>query len=286
MQENEEKQTHELIGELLKRKDPALVGIRKILRAKTDNISAAKSFSPHAPEVFSIETKEKSRENETIFTDKELEEMEHGKKLAELEEVIKQKEAEFERIKQESFEDGKLVGIEECQEKMKEAITGIEEQMKTEIQKWRAEQIKQELADREMYFKSLEGDIYQAIVTIVKKVLDTEIQTNTTLITETIKKSLSYISQRGGISVHVSVDDFDYVNSQISSFNRHNDGNYTINIIADEHIRTGGCLIETDSTIVDAQIEKRAEKIFDLVEKIWTELNGPIVIKRTPLPEK
>ena len=271
MQDDEEKQTYKLIDELMKRKDPALVGIRKILRSKTDALSSSMSFTAHTPEVFNIETKEKSRGNETIFKDKELEQLEYGKTMLELEENIKRKESEIETVRQKSFESGKAEGIEEQQKKIKAIIGEIEEKMKTEVQKRLAEQINQELNDREKYFKSLEEDIYQTITALVKKILDAEIQTNKTLIINAIKKSLSHISQRGGITIRVSNNDFDYVNSQISLFNRHRDGTYTINIVQDEHIKTGGCLIETDSTIVDAQIEMRTEKTLDLIEQIWNE---------------
>ncbi|MCL1947218.1 MAG: FliH/SctL family protein [Chitinivibrionia bacterium] len=271
----EEKQTHELIDELLKRKDPALVGIRKILRSKTD-VSATKSFALHTPEIFGAESKEKSRENETIFTDKELKEIKYGESMLELEEKVKQKESEIEKVKQEAFENGKTAGIEEQQNKTKTAIGEIEEKMKEEVKKRLAEQINQELDDRENYFKSLEEDVYQTITAIVKKILDAEIQTNQNLIINAIKKSLSHISQRGAITIRVSNDDFEYVNSQISLFNRHRDGTYKINIVQDEHIKVGGCLIETDSTIVDAQIENRSEKTLELIERIWNETKSEI----------
>jgi len=141
MDNNEEKQTYELIDALLKRKDPALVGIRKILRGKTDSLSPEKSFSAHTPEVFSVETEKKSRENETIFTDSEVETLEFEKKISLLEEMLKQKEAEIETTKKEAFELGKARGIAESREEVKSAVEEIENKMKIEVKKWLAEQI-------------------------------------------------------------------------------------------------------------------------------------------------
>jgi len=132
--QNEEKRTHELISELLKRKDPALVGIRKILRGKSDVISPEKSFRTHAPEVFNVAADGKSRENETIFTDKELETLEFEKELMVLREIIAQKDVEIEEAKAAAFEEGKAAGIEENQIKAKAEIAEIENKMKTEVQ--------------------------------------------------------------------------------------------------------------------------------------------------------
>jgi flagellar assembly protein FliH len=282
----EEKQTHELLEELLKRKDPALVKVRKILRSKNDSLSSTKSFSSHSPEVFSIDSKEKSRENESIFSNDELREVELSKVVSECEERLRQKDAQIEQIRQQAFDDGKVEGIEECQDRIRESVVEIEEKLKTEIQEWRAGQIALELNERDKYFKTLENDIYSAVISIAKKILDAEINTNHNLIIDVIKKAISHISQRDGITIRVSKDDYEHVNSQISSFNRHTDGAYAINIVEDEHIRMGGCLIETESTIVDAQIEKRYDKIFDLVEKIWVEICGPEAFKRTQIEEK
>jgi len=286
MLDPEEKETHELLGELLKRKDPALVKVRKILRSKAENLSSTKSFAAHSPEVFSLDMKEKDRENESIFNNEELKEVEYSKIMAEHEERMRQKDAQIEALRQQAFDEGKALGIEECQDRIRESVVEIEGKLKTEIQVWRAEQIESELAERDKYFKSLENDVYMAVVAIAKKITETEIQTNTNLIIDVIKKAISNISQRDGITIRVSIDDYEYVNSQISSFNRHNDGAYDINIVEDEHIRMGGCLIETESTIVDAQIEKRYDKIFDLVEKIWFDICGPTVFKRTAIEQK
>jgi len=282
----EEKQTHELLDELLKRKDPALVKVRKILRSKNENLTSTKSFSSHSPEVFSIDSKEKSRENESIFSNDELKEVELSKVMAECEERLRQKDAQIEAIKQQAFEDGRAQGIEECQDRIQESIVEIEAKLKNEIQEWRAGQIASELGERDKYFKSLENDIYSAVISIAKKILDAEINTNANLIIDVIRKAISHISQRDGITIRVSKDDYEYVNSHLSDFNRHTDGAYSINIIEDKHIRMGGCLIETESTIVDAQIEKRYDKIFDLVDKIWFEICGPLTFKRTQIEEK
>jgi len=279
MENSEEKQTYELIDALLKRKDPALVGIRKILRGKTDSLSPEKSFSAHTPEVFSVETENKSRENETIFTDSEVETLEFEKKISLLEEIIKQKEAEIETVKKESFESGKARGIAESREEVKAAIQEIEEKMKIEVQKRLAEQINQEFEDRMKYFKSLESDIYNAVISIAKKVVSAEISPNSDLILNVIKRSLSYISQRDGIKIRVSQDDYEYVKNNVCSFNRHNDGTYEIEVVADEHVKAGGCLIETNSTIIDAQIEKRSENVMELVEKIWNETKNSDISK-------
>jgi len=279
MDNSEEKQTYELIDALLKRKDPALVGIRKILRGKTDSLSPEKSFSAHTPEVFSVETEKKSRENETIFTDSEVETLEFEKKISLLEETIKQKEAEIETVRKESFESGKARGIAESREEVKTAIQEIEEKMKIEVQKRLAEQINQEFADRLKYFKSLESDIYQAVISIAKKVVSAEISPNSDLILNVIKQSLSYISQRDVIKIQVSQDDYEYVKNNVNSFNRHNDGVYEVEILADEHVKPGGCLIETNSTIVDAQVEKRTENVLELVEKIWNETKNSDISK-------
>jgi flagellar biosynthesis/type III secretory pathway protein FliH len=286
MQSDEAKQTHELIGELLKRKNPALVGIRKILHSKSGNLSPEKSFGIHVPEVFSVETEVKSLENETIFTDNEIKSLEFEKKILELEEVIKQKEQKIQIVKEEAFEEGRIEGIAENQETAKTVIYEAVEKMKVEIQQRLAQQITQELSDRKKYFLSLEEDVYSMISAVVKKILVGEIQTNPYLIINTIKQSLSHISQRDGITIRVSNEESEYVKQRISDFNRHNDGIYAIDIIADEHIEVGGCLIETNSTIVDAQIEKRTDKIFQLVENIWNETKNGDISKEISFTEE
>ena len=285
MDNNEEKQTYELIDELLKRKNPALVGIRKILRGKSDSISSSKLFIPHTPEVFNIETEEKSRENETIFTDNEVAVLETEKRILELEEIIKQKDEEIKTESEKSYEKGKSDGIAESKEEAKTIIKEIENKMKIEVQKRLAEQINQELEDRRRHFKLLEEDVYHATILIAKKILDAEISLNPNLISNIIKKALSYISQRDGIKIRVSQYDYEYVKNSVYSFNYHSDGVYEIEIIADEHIEAGGCLIETNSTIVDARVEKRTENVLELVEKIWNETKDGDVSQESAVNE-
>ena len=266
-----EKKTAELLEELLKIEDPALVGVKKILRHKKESVSDTSTYQPHTPEVFNLTTEEKSEENTSIFNDDEKQVLELQKRIIELEEAIANKEEEHQQSLKEAYEqgveEGKRVQAEIDSAEIEERIKSINEANNNNL----FELIQKDLEEREYYFSTLEEQLKEVIITIAKQVVKTEITQNQQVVASVLKRALFYVAEKNSFEIRVNPSEKDRVEELIEQFKQNGERYSSVIVIGDESISDGGVIIETPSGAIDASIESQLQEIEIEVKRMWAE---------------
>ncbi len=264
--------TTDLIDELLEREDPALVGVKKILRKRRGAVSDDSSFHSHAPEVFNAATNEKSEENTTIFTDEQKQVIELERQIIELNTLLESKDAE----KQVAAEEAYSAGIEEGRRVQEEVAR---EQFEQEIQQMNKtadnsllELLQSDLESRNRYFESLTEELIKVAFATAQQVINREVQQDRTIVESVVRGALFYIADKRGVEIRVNPDDQQRVQELISAFQSGGERFVSAAVIPDSQVLDGGCVIESASGIVDAQIEVQLTEVEQEVSRAWREM--------------
>ncbi|MDR0308217.1 MAG: hypothetical protein LBI42_15490 [Chitinispirillales bacterium] len=257
-----------LLDELLKAKDPATIGIRRILRNKIDEQN---NYPLKAPpmESFDPSGKQKKAGPLSVFTENERAYLELEKRVRELERTLSQEKilakrnaAEaLEKGKKEGFAAGEKQGRETASAQYKKELDGIKNQTADYFKKL-------ELSKKEM-FHGLERILLQFCIELTKKIIASEVDTNGELILSVIKKSLAMIADRDKIIIRISPKDLEITSERKDFWSSVTERVEDIRFEADSRIEKGGCIIESNSGMVDARLGVQLEELTEIVLKAW-----------------
>ncbi|BCS80461.1 FliH/SctL family protein [Anaerocellum diazotrophicum] len=120
------------------------------------------------------------------------------------------------------------------------------------------------LKERENMLKELETKLLLLIPQILEKVLEREIK-DKSFLQQYIKNAILQLSIRNNLSLRVSEEDFEYVNSQLDKILREIDGVNKVDVKVDKALRSGDIVIETPYGFVETGVKMRVEKIQEIV---------------------
>jgi type III secretion protein L len=146
-------------------------------------------------------------------------------------EIINSAEQSAENIRRESYEKGR----EECETEMVENVLAIKE-------------------ERARNLAGLEQEVLRLAVKIAEKIIGEEIKNDETTRGEIVLNALRHARQQEMLTVRVNHADLpllETMREKIDSFGR---AKY-IDFVADQAIKSGGCIIESASGTIDARLE-------------------------------
>lgn len=179
----------------------------------------------------------------------EMEEKENEKKRKEEENRLK----ELEAVKEEAYEKGRLnaehdfaLEIEELRNEYGSLVTLFRDAVK-------------QLTDiRKKIWQESETEIIKLILTISKKIVGYEINTNGIhVVKHIVKEALSSVGEKKIVAVRLSPDDL----RKINTLEETKIMDQSIKVVEDSTIASGGCIVETNFGSVESQIETRWEEI-------------------------
>jgi flagellar assembly protein FliH len=252
-----------LIDHLLKSKDPATIGLRKILKSKRD---AAEDFPLHP---LSFEEFHVPGATKGSFSDDERRILTLEKQVKELEARLAGQEKQAIAAVAEAYakgtKEGHARGEEEGLKKAQAAFDSRVGELQNKIASF--------LAAIEGSKKRIYGDAHTVLLKLcfelTKKIINTECRTNPDIVLAVIKKSLSYIADREKLIVRVAKDDLETASSKKDFWLPVGDRVESIRIESDDRIEKGGCIIESNSGVADARLGVQIEELAAFVEKIW-----------------
>lgn len=252
-----------LIDHLLKSKDPATVGLRKILKQKKDG---AEEFPVKPLEYEEFFEPGKSKEP---FTKEEKAVIELEKRVMELQARLEQSKKDLPRLERESFEKGLRDGVQKG-ETIAYAKARAEREAHTDALQKRVTDF---LTDLENSKKTIYADAHKILLDfcyeLAKKIIQAEVSQNPEIIIGVVKKSLTYIADRERLIVRVSKDDLETVSGRKDFWLPVGEPLGSITIEPDERIEKGGCIVESNSGMVDARLGVQFDELRDMVEKAW-----------------
>lgn len=116
-------------------------------------------------------------------------------------------------------------------------------------------------AQRAELVRKAEPKVVDLALAIARKVIHTEIAENKDIIRELVRESIQRLKKREQVVVRVNPDDLEnlkeYKNDLLLVFNEIDE----LDIREDRNVARGGCLVETESSMVDSRLETRLDKI-------------------------
>ncbi len=153
------------------------------------------------------------------------------------------------------FEDGKKIGVEEGHESVMPAIQSF----------------KEAASELTSYRNTLASDLEQMVielsVSIAERIIRREVSFDKSIIKETIRGALKYIDDHERIVVRVHPDDWQSIKSYEQDIRSFANELKILQIQEDDHVESGGCVIESNTGMMDAQIKTQLEEIMrNLIE--------------------
>lgn len=102
-----------------------------------------------------------------------------------------------------------------------------------------------------------EKEIVELALQIAKKIVGREVTIDREIAFTLVKVSLSKLHNRAAAEVHLSPEDFNFVQSHRERL----DFRGALDLVEDKSISVGGCLIHTESGDIDARIESQFDEI-------------------------
>lgn len=257
--------TASLIDKLLKAKDPATVGLKRIIRKKIEDINDFPLKKVQFEEFDSPERKKK------ILSEEEKRIIELEKQIIQFEMRLKKQHENAKKAVEEAFKQGKAEGLKLGTEKGNAEASSVYQKNIVEIQQNVASFLKKVEESKRDIFSHSEHIILKMCLEITRKIIASEITTRQDVILNVIKKALSYIAEREKLVIRVAPDDCKILNDRRDFWEPVNEKLKDITIEPDERVSKGGCIIESNTGTVDARLGIQMDEITDLVERMWTD---------------
>ncbi len=252
-----------LIDHLLKSKDPATVGVRKILKSKIDKAS---NYPVHPLEYEEFFVKGKSQEQ---FSEEERRTLVLSKEVAELRAAFTVQEAKIKAVAAAAYEKGVADGLEKGEHNGRAAAKADFDRQVMQVQERMGTFLSAVDRGKAGVFANVHGLLLRLSLELTKKIVHAEVRLNPDVVLPVVKKCLSFIADKERIVVRVAKDDLETVSNHRDFWLPVSERIGSISIEPDERIEKGGCIIDSNSGVADARLGVQLEELHDLVERLW-----------------
>ncbi len=175
--------------------------------------------------------------------------------------VLKEK---YEREREEAYN----AGLEEGHNK-----GVLEERARLEPIKDNLIKISDKIAEHQTsIIRDAEGVVVRLAFRMAKKVIGDELETSPETITKIVRDALKFIVDETSFAIRINPEDYAVIEKHVNELATQSDDVRDIRIIPDAKIARGGCIIESQTGIIDARLEAKLGLLENLVQK--TERNS------------
>lgn len=128
-----------------------------------------------------------------------------------------------------------------------------------------------------MQKKSLQVDhvyqqnIIELIKVMVRRVVDHEISVNSDVIRTCLESALGFVVENAQVKIHLSPADYKNFSEFGVNIPGVLEGGSRLQLVEDASIAAGGCLLSSDYGDVDATVENRCARLFEVLENAFKE---------------
>ena len=163
------------------------------------------------------------------------------------------------------YEEGKQDGIKDGKEHIEEELADIVRQANDKAQKT-IRDAKEQTAE---YFIRAEDDIVAVVMMAVEKILPQHFLDVPQTVLPVVREAIRHVRDQKEIKVHVDPDSYDLVLMARSEFQSMlTDGTAIIEVVSDEALKPGDCVIETPNGGVDARLSTQLALLKSAVESV------------------
>lgn len=259
-------QVSALIDHLLKSRDPAVVGLRRILKKKE---AEADTFPLHSAryEEFSTPGRE-----QVIFSQDERRALELEKQNNELSQTISNLKEKLPQEIQKAFELGLIEGKKKGEEIAHEKAAASYNQKLIEVQKRVADLLSAIETEKKGIFMGSWHLVTRLTMECAKKIVHTELTINPRVVLSVVKKALTFIADRDRMIVRVDAHDLETLSGNKDFWAPVTERLTNITLEPDDKVTRGGCIIESNTGMVDARFGVQLAELESLIEKTWQDM--------------
>jgi len=175
--------------------------------------------------------------------------------LPDPESILEDARLEAERIAQEAYEEGFRKGRAAGEQDFQTEVGTSAEALRAT-----SDAIRDAHAS---FLESLEPQVLSLVQAIVQRVLYRDMRADPELVLRTVRHALENLTDRAKLVVRLNPVDLDVVRNHKLTFLEEFDGVRQMELLGDETIAAGGCVVESELMQVDAQLDERLERIFE-----------------------
>lgn len=253
-----------LLEQLLKSNDPATTGLRRILRRK---INEEKDFPLRTPPMESFD--QPGKQGRSVLSEDEQKLIELEKKIGDLEKRIAEQNEKAKNAVQESYIKGKKEGLKAGEKQGRDTAWAQYNAQMEQIEQRVASFLQKVDDSKREIIHNLEHLLVHFCFQMTKKIIASEVETREDIILPVVKKCLSMIADREKLLIRISPADEAVVSQHQDFWNSITERLENVTIEPDERIEMGGCIIESNSGMVDARLGVQMEEMEEMVLKAW-----------------
>jgi len=181
------------------------------------------------------------------------------KARSEAEGIVQKAHVEAADVKEEAFQSGYEAGQEAAVKEMEEKVDSISKAFKKGLQ---------DIASiKDSILSQAEDDIVQLTVAIAEKLVCKELEQHPDTIVAIVKEVIKSVRNEEKITIKVHPDDYTILEQYMGELMEQTGGIVETPLKLDEDptLTSGGCIVETDTNLIDMSIESRMESILEAV---------------------
>ncbi|MBN1982759.1 MAG: hypothetical protein JW795_14595 [Chitinivibrionales bacterium] len=253
-----------IIDYLIESKDPAVVGLRRILKKKQEQ---SNEFPLQSFDFEDLATNDPKQGR--IFSESERKIMELEKRCLQLQNQLKEQKLEQERMCAaarlkgvgQGVQTGKKQGFDEAQKDFDKKVTLVEQKLQTLLSDMERSQ--------QLCIMQTQKDCCAIAIAIAEKIINTELTLNQEIILSVVQKVLTHCADKQRFILRVSPDDLQTVTGKKDLWLGIGQRLEHITIEEDPRIEKGGCIIETAAGVADARFSIQNEEFRQVIMKTW-----------------
>jgi flagellar assembly protein FliH len=128
--------------------------------------------------------------------------------------------------------------------------------------------------EKNSLYASADRTMLELCRVMVKKIIAVDTFQHGEIILAVLRKALSYVAEKEKLVIRVSSRDAGTVSCNKEFWTPIAERLRDISIEPDERIQSGGCIIESNSGMVDGRMETQEAELADVIEKAWESIHG------------
>ncbi len=162
-------------------------------------------------------------------------------------------------LEQEAYEKGFAQGQKDGMELGRQQYESMAARLKDLVQSLEGE--------IERHVLALEGPVFELVKVIAEKVIQREISLGPEVLTTCIREALTHVVEQSRVRLHLNPEDIEYMDEVLQELSGEFSKVKDFELVPDENVARGGCLLETDFGLVDATYERKWREILRRLEE-------------------
>ncbi|MEN6462082.1 MAG: FliH/SctL family protein [Syntrophomonas sp.] len=187
--------------------------------------------------------------------------------------IIGNAQEEADAIRTQVFEESKIMRSKAEQEGFQQGLKQAQQEIEADRQlalEQSRQIVEQARQSKINTLRSIETDIVRLVLAIARKTIAGELLSNPDVIVNVVREAINYLDNPQNVTVHINTQDMQQVLNAIESREITEVGGSQINfeVLPNDRMGRGGCLLESDIGRVDARVETRLNSVERSIQEV------------------